>query len=44
MNRGRGEETFLKRVFLSPPSDPLLSPSQYFRLVGRPGNGFPFFI
>ena len=29
---------------LSPPPDPLLSPSQDFRLVGRPRNGFPLFI
>ena len=25
MNRGRREETFLKKGFLSPPPDPLLS-------------------
>ena len=31
MNRGRREETFLKKGFLSPPPDPLLSPSQDFR-------------
>ena len=30
MNRGRSEETFLKKGFLSPPPDPLLSPSQDF--------------
>ena len=31
MNRGRREETFLKKGFLSPPPDPLISPSQDFR-------------
>ena len=41
---GRGEETFLKKGFLSPPTDPLLSPSQDFRLVGRPRNGVQKYI
>ena len=43
-NGGWGAETFLDNGFLSPPPDPLLSPSQDFRLVGRPRNGFPLFI
>ena len=30
MNRGRGEETFLKKGFLSPPPNSLPSPSKDF--------------
>ena len=37
-------QTFLYNVSPTPPPDPLLSPSQDFRLVGRPRNGFPLFI
>ena len=43
-NGGWVYQPLLNNVFHTPPPDPLLSPSQDFRLVGRPRNGFPLFI